>query len=200
MDQKLVKILERLGLLDFARKLHLPNRLKHWKKQKTILFYKKRFSPDIMVETGTYRGDMVSAMKGNFRKIYSIELSDELYKKAADKFGRDKHIKLFLGDSAKVLPDILSEIKEPSLFWLDAHYSAGITAKGEKNTPVFQELETILNHPVRNHVILIDDAVSFVGEHDYPRIEALDELIKKKNPNYALEVSGGIIRIYPKNK
>ena len=33
--------------------------------------------------------------------------------------------------------------KTPAIFWLDGHYSAGITAMGEQATPIFKELTHI---------------------------------------------------------
>jgi len=79
-----------------------------------------------------------------------VELSTELYERAKRKFSRYKHISIFKGDSSKVLPEILSQIEEPCLFWLDGHYSKGITATGEKETPILEELKHIFNHPIED--------------------------------------------------
>ena len=49
------------------------------------------------------------------------------------------------GDSGKVLSEILLEINEPAIFWLDGHYTAGITARGVKECPIFEELDCIFN-------------------------------------------------------
>lgn len=54
----------------------------HQVKQKTISYYHNKFKYDILVETGTFWGDMISAQKKQFRKIYSIELSNYFYKVA----------------------------------------------------------------------------------------------------------------------
>ncbi len=104
-----------------------------------------------------------------------------------------KHIHIHHGDSGKVLRDILSLISEPCLFWLDAHHSGGITAKGELTTPVIEELKTILAHPICGHVVLIDGADSFGGDRDYP---GLDE-IREMACGWAVENIDGIIRITP---
>src|SRR2546425_6234629 len=48
----------------------------------TLFPYTTLFRSQIFVETGTYRGDMVEAMKPLFHKIYSIELSDALFAEA----------------------------------------------------------------------------------------------------------------------
>jgi len=85
------------------------------------------------------------------------------------------------------------------LFWLDAHYSRGITARGNRDTPIWQELQTILSHPVKRHVVLIDDARCFNGTNDYPTIEEIRDLLVKRAPHYSIETKKDIVRIFPKN-
>ncbi|KKK99589.1 hypothetical protein LCGC14_2631260 [marine sediment metagenome] len=110
----------------------------HILKQKIVKLYAKKFSIKTFVETGTYLGEMIDATKKKFKKIYSIELDDDLFKNAKKKFSKYNHISIIQGDSSDVLPIIISKIKQPCLFWLDAHYSSGITAKGEIETPIRQ--------------------------------------------------------------
>ncbi|MFX1338887.1 MAG: FkbM family methyltransferase, partial [Promethearchaeota archaeon] len=155
------------------------------------------FSFDILIETGTAEGEMINATKNIFKKIYSIELDELLYEYTKKRFSKDNHISLYQGDSTKVLPTILSIIKKPCLFWLDAHYSGGITAKGNLETPIISELNSILDTKL-NHVILIDDARLFIGKNDYPTIKEVKELLMKKKSNWVLEVSNDIIRIHKK--
>lgn len=171
----------------------------HLIKQKVIKDYGKKYNCQIFIETGTYLGTMVNAVKNTFLKIYTIELDEKLYLKALRKFEKNTHIKVLFGDSSKILPVLLEKISKPCLFWLDAHYSKGITAKGAKNTPVKEELTIILNHKIKNHVILIDDAESFSGENDdYPSVILLKKHIEKYFPNFFFEVKDNIIRITPK--
>ena len=167
-------------------------------KQKTVTEYARRFSLDTLVETGTYLGEMIEATRNTFRKIYSIELSKVLCEQARKKFIRFDHIVIIQGDSAEALPSILVTITHPSLFWLDGHYSGGVTAKGKKRTPVVQELRHILSHPIAGHVILIDDARCFNGKDDYPTMNQLKKLILKKHPDWAFEVRTDIIRVHRK--
>ena len=168
----------------------------HILKQKTIADYAKRFSLQILIETGTYHGDMVEAMKNNFTRIFSIELGENLHQQAKERFHNNAHISIIHGDSGEILPGILGDIKQPCLFWLDGHYSGGITAKGETDTPVVEELEHILSHPVTEHVILIDDARCFVGQDHYPTIEELKDMILKRRPGWVFEAEDDIIRIH----
>jgi len=159
--------------------------------------YARRFSINIFIETGTYLGNTVNAVKRNFKEIYSIELNKVLYLKARQKFIKEKHINVILGDSSENLPDILSKINEPCLFWLDAHYSGENTSKTDVETPITKELLCILNHPNKNHVILIDDAHDFTGRNDYPTIPELKEIVNQYEEKILI-IKEDIIRIYSK--
>lgn len=166
----------------------------HIVKQLTIKEYQQKYKCNTLIETGTYLGDMVEAQKETFAKIISIELGIDLFEKAKKRFIKSKHIQIIQGDSGKVLSSVLKDLNEDALFWLDGHYSAGITAKGNKDCPIFEELDAILNGNKFNHVLLIDDARCFNGEGDYPSIEKLTAYIKSKNEHYKAEVKHDIIR------
>lgn len=165
-------------------------------KQMIVKEYANKYRVRVFIETGTYMGDMVYAVKDNFDKIYSIELDEKLFENAKKRFLNFNHISILQGDSSKVLPKIIGHIKKPSLFWLDGHFSEGITARGEKETPILYELQHIISHPVKDHIILIDDARCFTGQNYYPTIEFLRDLIKRRYPGYVFEVKEDIIRIH----
>ena len=167
----------------------------HYRKVLTIQKYAAIYNAKIFVETGTYMGDMVYAVRNSFPRIYSAELDSTLHARAAYLFAKQENITILHGDSALLLPDILDRLDEPALFWLDGHFSGGITAKAELETPISEELRHILNHRVPNHVILIDDARLFNGERDYPALEALRDFIAGIRPDHFFEVDTDIIRI-----
>jgi hypothetical protein len=96
-----------------------------------------------------------------------------------------------------VLVDVLKTLDQPGLFWLDGHYSSGPTAKGELDTPIRKELDLIFHHPLKNHVILIDDARLFIGANDYPSIEEVRRVAKEQSHRLAMDVADDVIRIYP---
>jgi len=167
-------------------------------KQKIVKCYAKRFSIDILIETGTFHGDMVIANRKTFKKIYSIELSEKFYKIAKKNCAKYSNISLYNGDSSKILPKILSNIKNPCLFWLDAHYIGEDTTRSNTDTPIMRELQHIFKSSDLNHVILIDDAQDFIGKNDYPTIEQLKKFIQKNRPDWDFLVKDDIIRIYKK--
>ncbi|MGI9032838.1 MAG: hypothetical protein ACR2HY_03970 [Acidimicrobiales bacterium] len=166
-------------------------------KQREILRYARAASTCTLVETGTHTGETVAATRRHFDRVYSIELDDAHYQAARRRFAQCPSVSILHGDSASMLPEVLVHLDGPSLFWLDAHYSGGDTAKGPRETPIEEELELILDHHLDGHVILIDDARHFVGEHDYPTIEELEELFRKERPNWVFEVRDDIIRSHP---
>lgn len=169
----------------------------HIVKQHMLLDHAKKFDIKVLVETGTYLGDMVYAMRNHFKNIYSIELSPELYGRAKKAFKAYPHIHLLPGDSATELHRILATINERCLFWLDGHCSGGITAMGEERCPVRGEIEAILRHPIKDHVILIDDAICFDGTHGYPTIFELHDTVQKRFPGYQMNIFDNVIQIRP---
>jgi hypothetical protein len=161
----------------------LPAPPPHLVKQKILKRYALDYNLELLVETGTHYGDMIEALKNNFEFIYSIELSKELYLKARRRFLRKKHIKITQGNSAIVLEELVKNIKKPTLFWLDGHYSGGKTAKGDLNTPVLKELTHIFTIERNDYVILIDDARCFDNDPSYPTLEELEKFIYDKRKN-----------------
>jgi hypothetical protein len=170
-----------------------PQLMKH----RVIREYGKRYKIRCFIETGTYLGDTVNSVKNNFDYLYSIELSDELFTRAKKRFEKEQRIVIFHGDSADVLADLLPSISQPCVFWLDSHYSAGVTARGLLQTPIFLELMQITQNPVNVHVLLIDDARCFIGKNDYPLIEEVENILLKRYENYLFEVKDDIIRASP---
>jgi hypothetical protein len=173
-----------------------PSPPPHIIKQIAIKESQKKYKYSILVETGTNHGDMVYAQLENFKKIFSIELGEELHKNACKRFINNKNVTIVLGDSSKMLPVILKDINEPVIFWLDGHYDGGENPKGDKECPIYEELDAIFNAKQFNHVLLIDDARLFVGRGDFPLLEKLVEYVKTKNAAYKVEVKNDIIRFY----
>jgi len=166
----------------------------HFVKQHMILEYQRKFGYRILIESGTFLGDMVEAQKDHFDKIISIELDNFLFRKATKRFKKYPHISIVKGDSGKILAEIMDDIQEPCLFWLDGHYSSGVTARGEKDCPIFGELNAIFSADQKfNHILLIDDARLFAGKAGYPHVEELTNFIKSKNENYQVEKKNDII-------
>ena len=148
-------------------------------KRRHLLELSKDFKGGIFVETGTFLGQTTEYLTTHFRQIYTIELSEALYQQAKKRLGKYQCIEQIHGDSATALADILNKIDEPSVFYLDGHYSGGITAKTNKVTPIFEELSYIFNHPIKDHLIIVDDARCFTGLDGYPTIVELHSFVRE---------------------
>lgn len=168
----------------------------HVVKQEAVKDYARRFNVRILIETGTFMGEMIDAVLNTFSEIVSIEFDPALALRAQKKFSKHSHVRILQGDSGKVLPEIMARINNPCLFWLDAHYSGGVTAKSDLETPIVRELSVLLEHPCLDHVILIDDAREFTGQNNYPLLEEVRNLIAAKRPDWIMQVKDDIIRIH----
>lgn len=174
-----------------------PIPVPHLIKQRVLLEYSEKYNLRILVETGTYLGDMVEAMLGSFDKIYSIELGADLFEMARNRFSRDKHVEIVQGDSGRELAKVVAKINRPALFWLDGHYSGGVTARGDLDCPIFEELDCISSGPVLEHVIIIDDARCFGTESHYPTLDELRARVALKWGNVGVSIQDDIVRITP---
>lgn len=205
----LKKFLIKMGLWYPVNKLRSTPKTLHWLrsgcsgvashpvKLMVVGSYLKKYSIDNFVETGTYFGDTVGYIAKSGVRCTSIELSKELYQAACVRFKACENIRLVQGDSGQRLPELLNELKKPALFWLDGHYSSGITACAKTHTPISTELQAILSHPIKQHVILIDDARCFDGTNDYPHLDDLLRVIREDG-SYSSEVSADIVRLIPR--
>ena len=165
-------------------------------KQKLVQQYGRKYSIQTLIETGTAKGKMIRACREQFQQIISIELDPQLHQQAKTQFAAHPHIRLLQGDSGQVIIDVLADLSEPALFWLDAHAMVG-GIRPSQVTPIIQELNHILAHPIISHVILIDDARLFTEKSHYPTIEEVQSLLKASHPTHAFVVKDDVIRICP---
>lgn len=108
------------------------------------------------IETGAYLGKGITTVLANYNFIHSIELSKKWYDYNVEQFKNNNNVKMYLGDSKKILPELLNSIDEPVTIFLDAHFSGGTTALGEEEVPLLFELEILKNRKY-DDIIIIDD-------------------------------------------
>jgi hypothetical protein len=177
-----------------------PNPPPHRIKQQVLLEHSRRFGLEILVETGTYRGDMVQFMKDSFAKVYSIELSDQLFEAARRRFHGQANVEIIHGDSGEELAKLIPRLDRPTLFWLDGHYSAGRTARGAKVCPVLEELNHIFNSSLKTYAIVIDDARFFGTDPGYPSLGEVQSCVYAQLPDAEIQIDTDSIRITRKIK
>lgn len=166
---------------------------------KQNLFVKYGVPQAQWVETGTYVGETTDFLSKNYSFVYSIEPEKNLFENAMKKF-LNKNVELFNGVSEDVMPSLLPGLSEDINFWLDGHYSAGFTFKGDKDCPVEEELIAIKNN-LQNFskvAILIDDVRCFLptntSQSDYPSIDFLVDWARVNNFNWQVEQDVFVMR------
>lgn len=148
---------------------------------------------NVFVETGCFMGDGIQqALDSGFDKVISIELADKFLNICKSRFSNDHRVVLVKGDAADCLWSIISDIHEPITFWLDGHFSGGDTGKGLVEDPILFELTAIQNHPIKNHLIYIDDIRLYRNGHFQTNINELVEKVLKINNNYKISYEDGI--------
>jgi hypothetical protein len=113
------------------------------------------------------------------------------------RFRNYPQVQIIRGNSGDILPELMPKIGDRALMWLDGHYSGGMTARGEKESPVFRELDAVFRNNLPHHVILIDDARLFIGQRDYPTMEELEGFISKQDQDYSMRTETDIIILTP---
>ncbi len=168
------------------------------RKQEIIRTHAKNAGIRVLVETGTFFGDTLFALRNDFDRLVSIELDEALYKAALRRFRPYPNIENIHGDSGVRMPEVLATLRERAVFWLDGHFSGGITATANEETPINRELDAILRHPIHDHLVLIDDARCFGRDPDYPTIDELRGFLQRASPRSQMTIEDDIIRIVPK--
>lgn len=174
-----------------------PVRSPHLLKQRTVIEYARKFGLRTLVETGTYYGEMVAAVKNHFERVFSIEYDPALAQRAVRRFERDARVKILEGDSAVVLPELLKSLVAPALFWLDAGYWGWDQLKRDPGR-LSAEVEAILAHPVRSHVILMDDARMLNGQNGALTFAEFQSRVAARFPDRHIELRHDIVRITQK--
>ena len=145
---------------------------------------------EIFVEGGTSLGWGTStALQAGYKKIYTIELIQNLYEDAQTMFAKEIASEIVVtinGDTQTVLGQILKNIDKPATFWLDAHF--GKKYKGEKpRCPLIAELDVIKQHTINTHTLLIDDMRLFgKAANDFITIDQVKQKILEINSNYKI--------------
>ena len=157
----------------------------------------KEHDLNVFVETGTFQGEMLDAQRPRFRQLISIELSRELFEAARSKYAGDPAVRLLQGDSGTKLKEAVEGLEERALFWLDAHFSRGVTAGAGAAAPIMRELSCLTSRSRHNDAILIDDARLFGLKRGYPRLKAVREFATRLWPLRTFSVESDVICILP---
>lgn len=176
--------------------------MKSWKKTgfsenspqivKQFVFEKYGVADAVWVETGTYRGTTTNFLRERYPHVHTIEPGVDLYNAALKRFS-GKNVTLYNDVSENVFPQLLPSLSQNINFWLDGHYSAGVTFRGKKDCPVEDELNAIKENldNFNKVTILIDDVRCFLPSSseysDYPSIDYLVDWARRFNMRWRIE-------------
>ena len=130
---------------------------------------------DVAVETGTCLGESTARLAAAFGEVHTIELADEIYLRAKERFAHLPHVHCHLGDSSQVLIALTPLLSGTVLFYLDAHWSGDASTvwgrfqgygvdTARSKVPLLEELEVIVTLCRGPCVVYIDDMDKF-DEH-----------------------------------
>ncbi|MGA7077370.1 MAG: hypothetical protein WBQ43_22245 [Terriglobales bacterium] len=171
-----------------------PVRSPHLLKQRTVAECGRRYKLRCLVETGTYYGEMVAALCRQFDRVYSIEFDPKLAEYSRERFKNDPQVKILEGDSRLLVPHVVAELDRPAVFWLDAGYYGVDLATGDLSR-LLTELRAILSSPIKEHVVLMDDARMFVGTDSKFSAAQLVAWIEREYPDRKVEIVRDIFRV-----
>lgn len=132
------------------------------------------------VETGSCVYSTTEWLGNNFDRVYSFEHNTDFYNDFKYKVERMYHVSIYNSDSLIGLNQIIDEITEPTIFFLDAHWG--------DNCPLPYEIDIISRCKVK-HVIAIHDFKTHKPDAGYDHFDG-----------YNLEINAmynNLIKIYP---
>lgn len=159
-----------------------------------IALIKEYAKHPLFFETGSAHGPTVAGLLDTFDRIFTIDIAEDNYQTCLLRFLDYPHVTVVHGDSGVYLQVLLDKIREPAVFWLDAHYDYDGRAdrRGPVDTPIESELFTVL-HRGLDDVVLIDDARLFGKKPSYPTIAHIFSIAEFHG--FVAEVKDDVIRL-----
>ena len=145
------------------------------------------------VETGTFLGETTQFLEQTADCVYSVEPEPALFERARQRFAGSSKVSIINATSETAFPTLLPTLSGPVNFWLDGHFSSGVTFRGNADTPVIEELASIETHRARfgKLCVLVDDVRSFdpslPGCEGYPPIDFLVDWARRNKLKWHIE-------------
>ena len=169
--------------------------------QELVARLTEEFGIATFVETGTHKGNTAAWASSRFQKVVTIEGSDVWYERTKPRLDPLGNVSIIKGHSAQVLPEVVSQLTAPALFWLDAHWSGRQTAGADDQCPLIGEIAAI-NSSTLDHFVLIDDARLFLSPPEpphnvdqWPDIAAILAALNAAQKKYAVVFEDAIIAV-----
>jgi hypothetical protein len=155
------------------------------------------------IETGTYLGGTARRLATIFPRVVTIERSADLHAQAAAGLQDLPLVEVLHGHSVDRLLE-LADPELPTLYFLDGHWSAGMTAGADDECPVLREVAAIgSGNP--NDCLVIDDARLFAAPppppHDrdaWPTLLEVLDAIRAARPDHHVTILDDQILAVPR--
>lgn len=170
-------------------------------RRNVMMEYALKYGCKTFVETGTSSGDSLHAALRWADTLYSCDVARDRFQAQIIHFA-DHPVKQRVVLACEESPVFLEKnlpINGRVLFWLDAHSDGPGTPKGQKETPILEELEVITRKQPES-IVLIDDSWLFgtdpYGNGMWP---SLNQMLKVTGVmNWAHEERDSIFRFVPR--
>jgi hypothetical protein len=169
-----------------------------------LIFDLYRTQSRIFVESGTFIGNGIArAFASGYEKVYTCDINPDFVSKAINRF-KGCDLTAYHEPSQTAFKKIFSEIKTPSVIWLDGHmmpdelgHVRPYTVKdGLEFCPLLEEIKIIRESVVNSHTIIIDDFQCFgTWLFDGLEFNVLRERILEINPDYKFTLYNGDIMV-----
>ena len=178
--------------------------------EEEFLKLRDRFNLTTAVELGTCLGSTALWLAKNFQTTYTIEINEKLAAIAKERFEEENSSAiLFVGNTINVLPQIIHQIKNDSIIWVDSHWY--------NVCPMQEELKIIADAGIKPVIAIHDFLVPGESALGYDSIDgqpfefswiepALNKIYGINNFSYyynsnekSTDIKRGIIFIYPNN-
>ena len=167
-----------------------PSPPPHFIKWESFKRYSKTNSD--WIESGSFEGKTTTYLSKNYRKVWTIEPSEEIFSGTSHKLKNLQNV-VFINDiSTNAIPRILKQNDFDVVnFYLDGHFSDLNTF--ENSTPIREELEIIRKNLLsfRQCTIFVDDVRCFGSTRnefsDYPNLEYLIAWAKTQGFEWIIE-------------
>ncbi|MBK9712997.1 MAG: hypothetical protein IPO81_17060 [Kouleothrix sp.] len=164
-----------------------------------ILHLLERYAIPNFVETGTFQGSTAAWASRHFKRVFTIEFAEPIYRQALATHGGLGNISFLYGHTREKLAEVVAQLDAPSLFWLDAHWSGGQTYGAGDECPVLDEI-AIIDQTRADSFILIDDARLFLAPpprphraEQWPDITAVIGRLSQRHDRYVAVVDDVVV-------
>lgn len=154
------------------------------------------------IETGTFLGGGTRLLAGLFPSVVTIELAEPLAARARSELADLPGVTVRQGNSRTILSELVDPA-QPTLYWLDGHWSGGETAGSDDECPVMDEVAAVAAGSAAD-CILIDDARLFAASppppHDpaaWPTLVELFDALRSARPGHHVTVLRDLVIAVP---